>query len=605
VKIKFGLVLIAVLLANLLLGGVASAQTSQTEIYVFPVTNTATTCEDITFGIWVKNVVDLTAFHLEISFDPGSVEVVKVENGGFLGTPTEEALFEPTNGIYNGTGKILFGVAQQGLNGELNLGNGEGKLIEITLRAKTPGSLVPFTIDGTKSVLVNWPDAFQIPFTVTGPGVVSTSSCAPTNIDLSANTIENGSTAGTIVGTLATTDPDSSLTWGDSWTYSLPNSSSYPDNALFAISGDKLSTGFTADYGAKNTYTILVRSTDAGGKYYEKSFTINVVDTVAPTIGAMVAFGAGNYGDVTASGTTFTVPEGYTVEKIEISMSEPVTVVAGSEVTLAGVPYGLVTVSSDGLTLTVIPYVGNEVASQLGTFTFSVPDGSVKDLSGKPLATLSATLIVTAQTPVAMDDFYLTNKDVPLNFSADLGVLANDIGVDTGLYQVSLLPGEAEGVLALNHDGSFVYTPKAGVCGVDTFTYSLVTPLQALAADGGNYEALVTITVNCPPVVSPIPAQDATVGTPLTFQVVASDADLPSGAALTFSLQNAPAGAAINPSTGEFTWTPTEDQSNQEFIFKVCARDGITTTCQDLSIKVATAVVPPDEYKLYLPFIAR
>ncbi len=279
-KLKLRHVLIAVLMANLLLSGVASAQTApQTEIYVSPVITETTTCGEMTFGVWVKNVVDLTAFHLEIGFSPGNVEVTKVENGGFLGTPTESALFEPTNGIYNDTGKILFGVAQQGTNGDPTPQNGTGQLIEITLRAKTFGALVPFTIDGAKSILVNWPDTFQIPFIVTGPGVVSTSSCAPTDIALSSNSIENGRPAGTVVGTLTTTDPDYLSSW-ETWTYSLPALSG--DNALFAISGDKLTTLFTADYGTKASYSILVRSTDAGGKYFEKPFTVKVADVVVP-----------------------------------------------------------------------------------------------------------------------------------------------------------------------------------------------------------------------------------------------------------------------------------------------------------------------------------
>ena len=88
---------------------------------------------------------------------------------------------------------------------------------------------------------------------------------------------------------------------------------------------------------------------------------------------------------------TFTVPQGYKVSTINFTMSEPVTVVAGTEVTLAGVPYGLVTVSSDGLTLTVTPYAGNEIANLIGPFVFEVPDGKIFDLSGNPLGTLSAT----------------------------------------------------------------------------------------------------------------------------------------------------------------------------------------------------------------------
>lgn len=383
-KFKISFVLIAILIANLLLSGVASAQIASTEIYVFPVTTETTTCSNMTFGIWVKNVVDLTAFHLEINFDPGSVEVTKVENGGFLGTPIETALFEPTNSpieVINSTGKILFGVAQQGTNGDplpKSIGSEGGKLLEITLKAKTPGNLVPFTIDGENSILVNWPDAFRIPFTVTGPGVVSTSSCAPTDITLSPNTVADGMPAGTEVGTLLTIDSDSSLPWGDSWTYYLLDSQ--VDNAQFAISGNKLVTRFTANYGTSKTYTIKVRSTDAGGKFIDKS---------------------------------------------------------------------------------------------------------------------------------------------------------------------------------------------------------------------------LTITVNRAPIIDPIPEQSATVGTPLTFTATASDADLPP-ATLTFSLKNDPAGAVIDPTTGDFSWTPTEDQGGKGFTFKVCVSDGATTTCQEITIKVVVATL-----KLYLPLIFR
>jgi hypothetical protein len=50
-----------------------------------------------------------------------------------------------------------------------------------------------------------------------------------------------------------------------------------------------------------------------------------------------------------------------------------------------------------------------------------------------------------------------------------------------------------------------------------------------------------------------------TEGQLLTFTATATDAD--AGQTLTFSLINLiPTGAAIDPSTGVFTWTPTLDQ---------------------------------------------
>ena len=68
-----------------------------------------------------------------------------------------------------------------------------------------------------------------------------------------------------------------------------------------------------------------------------------------------------------------------------------------------------------------------------------------------------------------------------------------------------------------------------------------------------NFQNLVTALV---------PISDATMNerSPLMIEMVASDADLPLQA-LTFSLEaGAPAGAAILPATGVFTWTPTEAQ---------------------------------------------
>src|SRR5262249_12557434 len=47
-------------------------------------------------------------------------------------------------------------------------------------------------------------------------------------------------------------------------------------------------------------------------------------------------------------------------------------------------------------------------------------------------------------------------------------------------------------------------------------------------------------------------------GAPLSVMIIATDAN---GAdTLTYSLVNPPIGAAINPATGVFTWTPTEAQ---------------------------------------------
>jgi hypothetical protein len=64
---------------------------------------------------------------------------------------------------------------------------------------------------------------------------------------------------------------------------------------------------------------------------------------------------------------------------------------------------------------------------------------------------------------------------------------------------------------------------------------------------------------NTAPTLAPIPDQSAQVGSQLAFTAHGSDSDSPPQT-LTYSLVGAPIGAAIDPATGVFTWTPTAGQ---------------------------------------------
>ena len=62
------------------------------------------------------------------------------------------------------------------------------------------------------------------------------------------------------------------------------------------------------------------------------------------------------------------------------------------------------------------------------------------------------------------------------------------------------------------------------------------------------------------PVLGPIGDRTVNESVLLTFTATATDTDI--GQTLTYSLStNAPTGATLDPSTGLFNWTPTEDQS--------------------------------------------
>ncbi len=95
---------------------------------------------------------------------------------------------------------------------------------------------------------------------------------APTDISLSTSAIDENVATNSIVGTLSSTDPNA----GNTFTYTLVSGTGSADNASFNISGSNLQITNSPDYETKNSYSIRVRTTDQGGLYYEKAFSISI-----------------------------------------------------------------------------------------------------------------------------------------------------------------------------------------------------------------------------------------------------------------------------------------------------------------------------------------
>ena len=105
---------------------------------------------------------------------------------------------------------------------------------------------------------------------------------APTDLALGATTInQSAASAAAIVGTLGTTDAE-----GGTMTYSLVGGAGSTDNAAFAVSGSMLKIGPSGL--SAGPYTIRLRTTDGGGLFYEKAFSLSVVDNVTPVVVGVV-----------------------------------------------------------------------------------------------------------------------------------------------------------------------------------------------------------------------------------------------------------------------------------------------------------------------------
>ncbi|MCP9878050.1 bluetail domain-containing putative surface protein, partial [Cyanobium sp. A2C-AMD] len=106
---------------------------------------------------------------------------------------------------------------------------------------------------------------------------------APIAISLSDSDFLENITLGSVIGNLGSIDPDRDT----AFTYSLtPNTprTTFADNQFFSIVNDQLKINASANFEQKDSYTISVRSTDAGKLFYDQVFTLVVQDVdEAPT----------------------------------------------------------------------------------------------------------------------------------------------------------------------------------------------------------------------------------------------------------------------------------------------------------------------------------
>jgi hypothetical protein len=97
---------------------------------------------------------------------------------------------------------------------------------------------------------------------------------APTSIELSKASVAENAAFDAVVGTFTTLDQDADSTF----TYTIISNPGDNDHTAFRISGAQLLASTNLDFETKSSYSIRVRSTDHGGLFTEKTFTISVSD---------------------------------------------------------------------------------------------------------------------------------------------------------------------------------------------------------------------------------------------------------------------------------------------------------------------------------------
>ncbi len=195
------------------------------------------------------------------------------------------------------------------------------------------------------------------------------------------------------------------------------------------------------------------------------------------------------------------------------------------------------------------------------SFTFTVSDGVLTSA----YAAVSLTVNPINDAPTGNDQDFSLDEDTTL-----IGqLLASDLDGDALIF--SLETDASNGVVSVNADGNFEYTPNTDFDGSDLFQVRVADPSLSFAI----FE--VSLTVN--------PINDAPVAlsngfetdedTPLVGVLAATDAE---GDTLTFALDASSSnGTASVSSDGSFNYTPNDNYSGSDS-FTFTASDGTSTS---------------------------
>jgi parallel beta-helix repeat protein len=274
------------------------------------------------------------------------------------------------------------------------------------------------------------------------------------------------------------------------------------------------------------------------------TFTATATDTPADLASQTLTFSL-----------TGTVPPGASITSGGLFAWEPTEEQGGASYTFTVVVTDNGTGSlfdSETITITVaevnvapmLPAISDQTVNEQGTLSFTVPTASDQDL---PAQTLIYTL--------------------------DAASLAAGMTIDGSTGAFSWSPSESQGGTDYNVTVTVTDNGLNLPNLTDAKTFKITVP-----------------EINVAPVLAPIPPQSVNFGQTLTFTASATDQDRVPTQTLTFTLTDAPAGAAIDPATGVFTWTPTAAQAKQNYSFTVKVTDNGSPAMSDEQLVTIGAI---------------
>ena len=112
----------------------------------------------------------------------------------------------------------------------------------------------------------------------------------------------------------------------------------------------------------------------------------------------------------------------------------------------------------------------------------------------------SLTHFADSAPPIGSPENYATAEDTALVVPTASGVLANDNANGNSQIEAALVTAPVHGIVALNPDGSFTFTPAANYNGPDTFTYKArnVVPPHSFDINPALSNSTISLTIHGP-----------------------------------------------------------------------------------------------------------
>lgn len=236
-------------------------------------------------------------------------------------------------------------------------------------------------------------------------------------------------------------------------------------------------------------------------------------------------------------------------------------------------------------------FKGNEV---LGTFTYSPPSGTVlpagnnQELSVAFVPEDASNFDAVPETKVAITvngaPVLEVTGPAQVNEGALLTLTSSAADVNGDEITYSLEGSVPEGMSIVPETGTVTWTPTEEQSSV---TYTITVRATDNGSPSLYIEQRVSITVNeenVAPVLADIGNKEALVGITLAFTVSATDVDLPAQT-ITYGASPLPRGASFNSTTGDFSWSPANNQTGS-YTITFTATDGAETDEETIIITV-------------------